>query len=970
MVMMGNRDLKFPIQQVRWSEAEGDALKDGKHSEKAPGKTQEGTRPRSILRSLLNRPSNRPSIYSRRMTVHELDQAAKSRQRDLKDVTELLEDIGNLAHLETSDKDWMLDYLQIDGNGPADLANILVDEEYDSPWILRPDYFSSLQYRLERIRLGDIKNSAGFLSVETISTVDEVVTADELQNIERTHNFLAPDLSLGLAGFVPVAKDGVNDMLVHESWLEDISRHLFVSSSQPDIVTVTYGQRCEIESRIRPYLLARQTQASLAMLLHALFDMRRLSLVPSDSLPIVIKRQTSDFAEVVDIQFSDIHVLWQALSELLPEMEIGVPGAREASQRAAYASQDRELVIAPSRDNFHVLGVILGKILIYPLLLLATFMISIYEKVSGPIRPPRTRLSIQKVRLASSALHRVRDVAESFLETFHGAAVNSYDIEENELETQKYVLHQAALCVQIVCLAVQSFAQAHTGKLQFSFAEQGFASIVLKGGGQSLLTSQPLMFAIAHLQKLTCFGSMIKSQVMVFEMYDSLSRPDLSKLGEKPCDIVTSLENVKIIWGGPASEPEGQETLGAGCLWIGGGILHPSLPFTDEEGMTTRLWHWTSDQHPEYSEVLAKLKLCGSISAIPGLLIRIGGVTVNQSCPLRLQKGYQGLREIAQDHLYTLEAFAPHWDLNTVQGGLQGGQWIIPQVMLGWQKLPGRTKKQAILDPTNRLLKPELSRSWGVQLCLCTSVLQRIPLQQVIATCLEPYLHCRWPKLPEFDKLQQLGIVQALQGSDFPAWFETQDELYQNATDMLIKEVLNKLQHTGVDDENNLRIALADDIKGIECITIPCRKANSWAKMLVDSTDTVTFACVTTLCLETCGKCTRRCGGIVSHQNFFNSTPFLQLATQVRPRGVDYNSRKTAQEWHLQKGKSYWMGPENLMLMATVDVDGGDTILRVKKTTMPTKIFKRMNQRATIRETNDPGAVDCMVVANTGETGL
>ena len=98
----------------------------------------------------------------------------------------------------------------------------------------------------------------------------------------------------------------------------------------------------------------------------------------------------------------------------------------------------------------------------------------------------------------------------------------------------------------------------------------------------------------------------------------------------------------------------------------------------------------------------------------------------------------------------------------------------------------------------------------------------------------------------------------------------------------------------------------------------------------------------------------------------FNPKPSLQLSTQVRPQGVDYHSRTTAQSWKLQKGKSYWMGREDLMLMATVDIESGETMLRIKRSMMPGKLFKRMNTRATVRETNDPGAVACMVVPDGG----
>ena len=66
----------------------------------------------------------------------------------------------------------------------------------------------------------------------------------------------------------------------------------------------------------------------------------------------------------------------------------------------------------------------------------------------------------------------------------------------------------------------------------------------------------------------------------------------------------------------------------------------------------------------------------------------------------------------------------------------------------------------------------------------------------------------------------------------------------------------------------------------------------------------------------------------------------------------------------IRDGKSYWMGRDDLMLLANVAIELNTTILRVKRSSMPIPLFKRMNTRATVRETNDYGAVDCIVVAD------
>jgi len=405
-----------------------------------------------------------------------------------------------------------------------------------------------------------------------------------------------------------------------------------------------------------------------------------------------------------------------------------------------------------------------------------------------------------------------------------------------------------------------------------------------------------------------------------------------------------------------------------GVFWIGSGILYP----TSHTNINFCLWHWLSETDPEFPQILSDTeRLFSTIPMQTHVPIRIGAIRINTLCPGSTDAGHKEFRTIAQDHLNNLEAFAPHWELTNFQSGIQGGQWIVPQVMLGWQKLPGRTRKQAMLDPANSLLIPELNKVWGVQLSLCTGTLRRVPLQQVIATCVESYMAGRLPPLPEWPTLQgKLKMVDALLKPGLGIWFQDLPVNYQASASMIIKEVLNKLQHTGVDEQDALRVGWADPIDGFQCLTIPCRRPNSWARMLIDSTEIATFACVTNLCLETRGKTptkgayghNRVCPGTIPR--LFNPIPSLQLSTQVRPRGVDYHSRTTPQNWSLEKGKSYWMGREDLMLMATVDVDSGETMLKIKRSTMPVRLFKRMNSRATVRETNDAGAVNCLVVSD------
>jgi hypothetical protein len=46
---------------------------------------------------------------------------------------------------------WIYEYLSIEGNTPSELARLLVDKTFDTPWVLRPDYIPSLSHFLQSL---------------------------------------------------------------------------------------------------------------------------------------------------------------------------------------------------------------------------------------------------------------------------------------------------------------------------------------------------------------------------------------------------------------------------------------------------------------------------------------------------------------------------------------------------------------------------------------------------------------------------------------------------------------------------------------------------------------------------------------------------------------------------------------------------------------------------------------------------
>ena len=343
--------------------------------------------------------------------------------------------------------------------------------------------------------------------------------------------------------------------------------------------------------------------------------------------------------------------------------------------------------------------------------------------------------------------------------------------------------------------------------------------------------------------------------------------------------------------------------------------------------------------------------------------VRIGTVLINHSCPLSTTEGQAALRHTYRNRIKSLQAVSPYWKLNSIQAGIQGGQYLVPQFMVGLEKMPGQTEKDYLLNPLNNHLLPELSNLWGLRACLCTGLMQRVPLQEIIASRITSYIESRGPKVKEWSLLEEeCGILEAFRGPKLGKWFTVLRDDLQEPAWMLIKEILLQLQYTGIDHENTFRLGWVQDNNGFKCLKIPCNEGNSWAKILTDSCDVATFACVTDQCLESSSK-SHVCQG--SGPKGYNPVNVFQLSTRVRPVRVDYNSR-VVKDTALEDGKEYSIGQDDLMLKATAAVRGDDVRLTVKRSKMPIQLFRRLNSRAALQESSDRSDVECIIGVQNG----
>jgi len=110
-----------------------------------------------------------------------------------------------------------------EGNSVTQLAQLLVDAKYDSPFILRPGYFQRLFSRFEAVE-PDNSQHTRFLPKKLFpKSLGKGNRRGEVRSplgMKEAREALPPDFMLGLAGFNPMVRTGLDYLVRHESWLE------------------------------------------------------------------------------------------------------------------------------------------------------------------------------------------------------------------------------------------------------------------------------------------------------------------------------------------------------------------------------------------------------------------------------------------------------------------------------------------------------------------------------------------------------------------------------------------------------------------------------------------------------------------------------------------------------------------------------------------------------------------------------
>ncbi|KAI8930723.1 hypothetical protein NX059_012332 [Plenodomus lindquistii] len=519
-------------------------------------------------------------------------------------------------------------------------------------------------------------------------------------------------------------------------------------------------------------------------------------------------------------------------------------------------------------------------------------------------------------RAQKMALQILRPVVQGITEVFFDDSINAG-------------LQICSLATQVVCLGFLSYTQAHAGTIRPFFLDTSLKKIRLLGNSAS---TDGNAWIEASLNNLTCFGDMIQSQVLTF----NLIQPRISSLPITEGTIYNLCTNASELldtWGPGKFFIRGTDRMPF-AIQIGSGFVYAS----DSTG--NNKFHWSKN---------VSIESLPQIALDPLSKIIIGTqVVVNGNCEIDTNRCWT----TSSQFLEPLGPFGTHWELDERQFGMPAGNYVMVQAIAGSHKLPGLTLKQHRLQQDDDMLIPFLDNIWAVQVSFCTRVARRVPLREMIADLLPVFAIASSSHAGAdlWEELLKVDIINAFRHNNIRNLLvKLSSQLRQHVLAM-IRRIFQILQQTGLDREGKiLVVAWPHEHELFRCFRIACERECSWAGVLADSEDSATFAYITTRCFET-EKI--KCSG---PSPTWRSTVRL-LETAVVLHGRDASSPTTA----LQHDVTYFFQkPDRLLYVKAQRPDTADVAnLITSSMTNPLDIQRRLlvrlmkerKQRARLRE--------------------
>jgi hypothetical protein len=607
----------------------------------------------------------------------------------------------------------------------------------------------------------------------------------------------------------------------------------------------------------------------------------------------------------------------------------------------------------------------------------AKFRVHITDHVGLP--PPRPDLTYQfweychrwvgrhqLEHVSVSRLSPLMSLMSALEPILRALGVVEIETEECNQHPSLTLLHLTALALQSLTLIVQFNLRGLTAPCQFEFLASTVSDFVLEGANHSPSARK----IYASSQKLSCLGDMLEKEVLVFGLKE--------RDPQQRMDIVATPAQLAELWG-PAElvvgncDPSNPDIASIRAIRIHQGHLIP----VGESTLGIQKWHWLADNRADVrlpmdvADMRVDLHTLIQIGArdYPGLN-PIGPARLNENCPNRDFRDFIP-QDLLSRRLRPLGTRAPVMELQSFTAGVQGGQGAVvtAQGTFAWK--PKVTVKAELFGPAVpfnvRIAK--LDKMWGLAVSLCTGVMTRVRLRDLVAFYC---LRCSPDNIPNIqgqnDREASLnGFAQAMYTHDsLDTWVKSlvppsNNACYQQGKIerhiiQLFSEVLEMLRDTGIQDNGDLAIACMPQGHSLERLTVYTRK-NPWVQVLKDSDLTATFACTLPRCFET-DDC--RC-----QKSKWQLPEECQLSTKLDLL-IDDRSESDARH-RLRIGKSYRINSANLNMTTKIHhrmkSSHGNTVhyATIKKSVLNSALFEYVPKRPRLREIDSTNAVQVII---------
>lgn len=505
--------------------------------------------------------------------------------------------------------------------------------------------------------------------------------------------------------------------------------------------------------------------------------------------------------------------------------------------------------------------------------------------------------------------------------------------------------HWFLLATQFLALGLLSYAQAHCGSIQPFFLDTPLQAISLLGSGKS--RSEVDFTLTCYLVELTCMGDMFGQPVLAFGWLPGPTMDKRQVMPQMPRkNMLASPVDILDTWGSGYMVASANDSNVLYSVFIGGGTITST---GEHSGAWTRpQLHWSKEVPKSPT---ATSKFLRNAKALIGTTILENNAC--QSAAARLKNSLPMLEEI--------DTFPSYWELMERQLGLgvQGGQAAVAILQFNqtWVKRNGATKKSAMLSRRSVYIS-DLDSMFGVQVSICTGVARRVRLRDLLADLLPAYVSglVVEPLLWK-DLVGKFNALVALRESDMKKWLESLDHPCRVEFERLVFAVLYLLRDTGIDRKGeHFVIACVQSDLPFQCFKIPCKNENYWARMLIDSEDSATFAYITTQCLETPAlKCCR------PSPSWSNSTALLGTAVSQDMVSAEYALAAASglSQWNLKENEAYLLGrPDKVLFVQVKTPCGLDPHLLVSLSTIPSTFLNRLFKKGKMKRLREKRCFD------------